>query len=123
MANNTDGKCVPNCYVRNPISGNTLSNLAGYVPDAIGTKLLSYYPAAKGARITNNLAVGGTAPAHSNEYNIRVDHNIDPTSNAYFRYSYKEEFKTGAANDWGSNPARPGNAQPNNRWGERPRLR
>lgn len=117
MASNTDGKCVPNCYVRNPIPGNILSNLAGYVPDAVGTKLLSYYPAAKGSGITNNLVVSGTAPAHSNEYNIRVDHNIDANSNAYFRYSYKEEFKTGAANDWGSNPAGPGNARPNNRWG------
>jgi hypothetical protein len=104
-------------YIRNPIPGNILSNLAGYTPDAIGAKLLSYYPAAKGTGLSNNLIVSGTAPAHSNEYNIRVDHNINSSSRAYFRYAYKEEFKTGAANDWGSDPAGPGNARPNNRWG------
>src|SRR5208337_67458 len=106
-----------NGYIRNPIQGNILSNLAGYTPDAVGAKLLSYYPTSKGSGLTNNLVVSGTAPAHSDEYNIRVDHNIDSTSNAYFRYSYKEEFKTGAAADWGSDPAGPGNARPNNRWG------
>ena len=104
-------------YIRNPIPGNNLTNLPGYTPDAIGAKLLSYYPASKISGLSNNLIVSGTAPAHSNEYNIRVDHNINPNSRAYFRYSYKEEFKTGAANDWGNNPAGPGNARPNNRWG------
>ena len=104
-------------YIRNPIQGNVLSNLAGYVPDTVGAKLLSYYPGSKGSGLTNNLVVSGTAPAHSNEYDMRVDHNINSTSNAYFHYSYKEEFKTGAAADWGSDPAGPGNARPNNRWG------
>ncbi len=106
-----------NGNIRNPIQGNILSNLAGYTPDAVGAKLLSHYPAAKGSGLTNNLVVSGTAPAHSNEYDIRVDHNINSTSNAYFHYSYKEEFKTGAAADWGNDPAGPGNARPNNRWG------
>lgn len=104
-------------FIRNPIQGNILSNLPGYSPDAVGAKLLSYYPKATGSGLTNNLVVSGTAPAHSNEYNIRVDHNINNDSRAYFRYAYKEEFKTGAANDWGDNPAGPGNARPNNRWG------
>lgn len=104
-------------YIRNPIPGNNLANLAGYSPDTIGAKLLSYYPAAKGSGLSNNLIVSGTAPAHSNEYDIRADHNINDKSRAYFHYAYKEEFKTGAAADWGSDPAGPGNARPNNRWG------
>ncbi|MGA8107792.1 MAG: carboxypeptidase-like regulatory domain-containing protein [Acidobacteriaceae bacterium] len=104
-------------YIRNPIPGNILSNLAGYQPDAIGAKLLSYYPTPKATGLSNNLIVSGTAPAHSNEYTLRVDHNINDKSRAYFRYAYKEEFKTGAAADWGDNPAGPGNARPNNRWG------
>ncbi len=58
-------------YIRNPIPGNILSNLAGYTPDPVGAKLLSYYPAAKGSGLSNNLIVSGTAPAHSNEYNVR----------------------------------------------------
>ena len=104
-------------FIRNPVAGNILSNIAGYVPDTIGAKLLSYYPAAKTSTLSNNLVVSGTAPAHSNEYNVRVDHNFNDNTRGYYRYSYKEEFKTGAAADWGSNPAGPGNARPNNRWG------
>jgi len=104
-------------YVRDPIPGNVLSNLAGYAPDPVATKLLSYYPKATGTGLSNNLIKSGSAPGHSNEYNIRVDHNITDSANAYFRYSYKEEFKSGQADLWGSDPAGPGNARPNNRWG------
>ena len=57
------------------------------------------------------------APAQWKEYNARVDHNFNANSRAYFRYAYKQEFKTGNAPDWGSDPAGPGNARPNNRWG------
>ena len=104
-------------YIRNPIQGNILANLPGYTPDAVGTKLLSYYPAAKTSSLSNNLVVSGTAPAHSNEYNIRVDHNFNANARSYFRYAYKQDYKTGAAADWGNNPAGPGNSRPNNRWG------
>jgi hypothetical protein len=105
-------------YIRNPIAGNNLANIqGGYTADTVGAKLLSYYPAAKTSGLSYNLVVSGSAPAHSNEYDIRVDHNFNSRSNAYFRYSYKEEFKTGAASDWGNDPAGPGNARPNNRWG------
>jgi len=103
-------------YIRDPIPGNILSNLSGYSPDPVGAKLASYYPKATGTGLTNNLVVSGSAPAHSNEYLVRVDHNISDRARAYFRYSYKEEFKTGTAEDWGSDPAGPGNARPNNRW-------
>lgn len=108
-------------YIRNPIPGNILSNIAGpstYTPDPVGAKLLSYYPAAKtDLPVANNLVVSGTAPADWKEYGLRVDHNIDDNTRAYFRYSYKQEYKTGAAPDWGSDPAGPGNIRPNNRWG------
>ncbi len=107
-------------FIRNPIPGNILSNIAGpstYTPDTVGAKLLSYYPTAKGSGLANNLVVSGTAPASSKEYNVRVDHNINDNARAYFRYAYKEEFKTGNAADWGDDPAGPGNIRPNNRWG------
>jgi hypothetical protein len=104
-------------FVRDPIPGNLLSNLTTYSPDTVGAKLLSYYPKATKSGLSNNLVVSGTAPGHSDESNIRVDHNINQNANFYFRYSYKAEFKQGAANDWGSDPAGPGNARPNNRWG------
>lgn len=104
-------------WVRNPVPGNVLSNLAGYTPDKVGAALLSYYPTPTGSGLTNNLIVSGSAPASSNEYTVRVDHNVNDDIRAYFRYSYKKEEKTGAADNWGSDPAGPGNQRPNNRWG------
>ena len=65
----------------------------------------------------NNLVLAGEAPTYWNEYGIRVDQNINSNTNAYFRYSYKEEAKTGTAANWGSDPAGQGNQRPNNRWG------
>jgi len=104
-------------YIRDPIPGNILSNLVGYTPDPVGAKLLSYYPCPTCTGTGNNYTVSGSAPAHSNEYSIRADQNINSVMSAYYRYSYKEEEKTGAAADWGSDPAGPGNQRPNNRWG------
>lgn len=105
-------------YIRNPIPGNILANLPGYVPDPLGAKLLSYFPAAqKPGNVANNLTLAGQEPSYWDEYGIRVDHNINDNTNAYFRYSYKEEAKTGIAANWGSDPAGQGNQRPNNRWG------
>jgi hypothetical protein len=114
---NNDGHCATTCYIRDPVPGNILSNLAGYAPDPIGAKLLSYYPKASKSGLSNNLIVSASAPATSDEYLIRTDHNISNSSRAYFRYSYKKESKTGSADNWGSDPAGPGNNRPNNRWG------
>jgi hypothetical protein len=105
-------------YIRNPIPGNILANLTGYSPDAVGAKLLSYFPAAqKPGNVANNLILAGQAPTYWNEYGIRVDQNFNPNTSGYFRYSYKQEAKTGAANNWGNDPAGQGNQRPNNRWG------
>ena len=105
-------------YIRNPIPGNILSNLSGYTPDPVGSKLLSYFPAAQiPGNVPNNLVLAGEAPTYWDEYGIRVDHNINDNTRAYFRYSYKKEAKTGAADNWGSDPAGQGNQRPNNRWG------
>jgi hypothetical protein len=105
-------------YIRNPIPGNILSNLSGYTPDPVGSKLLSYFPAAQiPGNVPNNLVLAGEAPTYWDEYGIRVDQNINDNTRAYFRYSYKKEAKTGAADNWGSDPAGQGNQRPNNRWG------
>ncbi|HEY1649839.1 MAG TPA: carboxypeptidase-like regulatory domain-containing protein [Terracidiphilus sp.] len=103
--------------IRNPIPGNVLSNLAGYVADPVGAKLLSYFPCPTCTGTGNNYTVSGAAPANSDEYNIRADQNFNSNMNGYFRYSYKNEEKTGAAAAWGADPAGPGNQRPNNRWG------
>jgi hypothetical protein len=101
--------------IRDPVAGNNITTLGPL--DAIGSKLVGFYPNPSGSGISNNFFASGTAPAHSSEYLIRVDHNINDRVRAYFRYSYKNEFKTGTPNYWGSNnEAGPGNARPNNRW-------
>ncbi|WP_158749755.1 TonB-dependent receptor [Acidobacterium sp. S8] len=101
-------------YIRDPIANNTI-NANGIDPTA--AKLLGYYPKPTGLGVANNLAATGTNPANSDEYLVRVDHNINQASRFYFRYSYKKEFKTGTPAYWGSaNPAGPGNDRPNNRW-------
>ncbi len=95
-------------YIRNPVKGNILSNIAGYAPDPVGSKLLSYYPAAqKPGDVANNLILAGEAPTYWDEYGIRVDHNINSNTNGYFRYSYKQEAKTGTADNWGIRSGRP----------------
>ncbi len=102
-------------YIRDPIPNNDLTTLGPL--DPVGAKLVSYYPNPTGSGLTQNLFVAGTAPAHSNEYLVRVDHNINDASRVYFRYSYKQEFKTGNPDFWGSSdPAGPGNGRPNNRY-------
>jgi hypothetical protein len=105
-------------FIRNPVPGNILSNIVGYAPDAVGAKLLSYFPAAqKPGNVANNLTLAGQSPTFWDEYGIRVDQNINDNTRAYFRYSYKEEAKTGIAANWGADPAGQGNQRPNNRWG------
>jgi hypothetical protein len=104
-------------YIRDPIPGNILANLAGYAPDTVGAKLLSYYPKATKDGLTNNMFASGAAAASADEYMVRVDHNFNDLTRAYFRYNYKKEFKVGDAQDWGTDPAGPGNNRPNNRWG------
>jgi hypothetical protein len=98
--------------IRDPIPGNVITGTL----DPVGAKLISYYPNPTSSGLTNNLFASGTAPAHSDEFLVRADHNISDAARLYFRYSYKKEFKTGTANDWGSDPAGPGNARPNNRY-------
>jgi Carboxypeptidase regulatory-like domain len=102
-------------YIRDPIANNDITTLGAL--DPIGAKLVGYFPSPTGSGLNNNFIASGTAPAHSNEYLIRADHNIKDSSRLYFRYSYKQEFKTGTPEFWGSNnPAGPGNARPNNRY-------
>jgi hypothetical protein len=102
-------------YIRDPISGNNIATLGAF--DPLGTKLIGYYPNPTKAGLTNNLTSTGTAPATSNEYLVRVDHNISDASRVFVRYAYKQEVETSTPEYWGaSNPAGPGNIRPNNRW-------
>ncbi len=102
-------------YIRNPVANNDITTLGSF--DPIAQKLISYYPKPNIPGISNNLFVPGTNPAHSNEYLVRIDHNISDASRFYVRYGYKEEFKTGIPDYWGTdNPAGQGVGKPNDRW-------
>jgi Carboxypeptidase regulatory-like domain len=73
-------------YIRNPVPGNILSNIAGYTPDPVGSKLLSYFPAAKTpGNVPDNLILAGEAPTYWDEYGIRVDHNFNSNTGTPIR--------------------------------------
>jgi hypothetical protein len=102
-------------YIRDPILNNNVAALGPF--DTLGAKFVSYYPTPTNAGLANNLESTGTAPATSNEYYVRVDHNISDASRLYVRYAYKPEVETSTPEYWGANdPAGPGNIRPNNRY-------
>ncbi len=102
-------------YIRDPIPNNNVASLGPL--DPIAVKLLSYYPTPTNSGLANNYFGTGASPADSDEYLIRVDHNINNASRVFVRYSYKSETKTGNPDFWGaSDPAGPGNNRPNNRY-------
>ena len=41
---NNDGQCKPTCYIRDPIPGNILSNLANYTPDPVERQAVELLP-------------------------------------------------------------------------------
>ena len=54
---------------------------------------------------------------NSDEYSGRIDHNLSDKTRLYGRFSWKREFKDESPAYWGtSNPAGPGQRNPNNRW-------
>jgi Carboxypeptidase regulatory-like domain len=108
-------------FIRDPIPGN---NLATYVSpytgrtliNSIGQTLINYYPTPSSA-LTNNWSASGLQADYSDEYSGRIDHNFSDTTRLYGRFSYKKEYKDEEAAFFGaSDPAGPGQRNPNNRW-------
>jgi hypothetical protein len=102
-------------FIRDPIAGN---NLAGRI-DSVAANIIkgNYWPAPTNGGLANNFSTAAAAPADSDEYSIRVDHNLSDVSRIYARYSHKSERKTDSPNFFGfSDPAGPGVTAPNNRW-------
>jgi hypothetical protein len=105
-------------YIRDPIAGNKLSNSAKGI-DSVAAKIVAgkYWPTPTSNGLANNFFASVPATAQSDEYSIRVDHNLSDASRIYARYSHKSEQKTNSPNFFGdSNPAGPGVYNPNNRW-------
>src|SRR5216683_2913060 len=90
-------------YIRDPIAGN---NLAGRI-DPVAAKIAAgkYWPAPTNGGLANNFFASVPASAQSDEYSIRVDHNISDLSRIFARYSHKSEQKINSPNFFGdSNP-------------------
>ena len=115
-------RAVGSGFIRDPIPGN---NLATYISpftgasliNPIGQTLINFYPTPLNGALTNNWSAIGLLADYSDEYSGRVDHNFSDKTRLYGRYSYKKEYKDEEATFFGaSNPAGPGQRNPNNRW-------
>ena len=109
-------------FIRDPIPGN---NLATYISPStgaslinpIGQTLVNFYPSPLNNSLSNNWSASGLQADYSDEYSGRIDHNFSDKTRLYGRYSYKKEYKDEEAAFFGAtNPAGPGQRNPNNRW-------
>ncbi len=108
------------CNYRDPVAGNNLAGVPGLI-NAVGAKLLTFYPKPTSSALASNYFVAAAAPTTSNEYLIRVDHNLSDATRLYFRYANKHEQKTNSPAYYdsgygGNDPGGPGNVRPNNRY-------
>ena len=100
-------------YIRDPIPGNNLSNLI----DPVSKNFIPYWPTPTNSALVNNFSNAAAAPTDSNEFTIRIDHNLSDAIHLYGRYSLKHESKQVNAPFYGANnPGGPGQHNPDNRW-------
>ncbi len=103
-------------YIRDAIAGNNVANSINGI-NAIGQTLVNYYPAPINNQLQNNWIASGLGGNNSDEVSARIDHNVSDSTRLYGRYSYKREFKDVSPAYFGaSDPAGPGQRNPNNRW-------
>ena len=105
-------------YVRTPFDGNKIpSNLI----DPVAAKLAQFYPAPNraGDPLTGANNFVGTAglPTNSDQYTIKVDHNVSEKQNFFARWSQKRQFKQLEGEFFGpSNLGGNGTLAPDNRF-------
>jgi hypothetical protein len=105
-------------YIQDPIAGNKLSNsIKGIDPIAAKIAAGKYWPTPTSSALVNNFFASASASAQSDEFSIRVDHNLSDFTRIFARYSHKSELKTNSPAFFGaSDPGGPGVTNPNNRW-------
>ena len=109
-ASTTAGQTV---QIRDPIANNNLTSLM----DPVAKAMASYFPASTNTNASNNFYGNVAVPTTSEEMDIRVDHNLSDKARLYGRYSRKWEAKVANAPLYGaSDPAGPGQVNPNNRY-------
>ncbi len=102
--------------VRERIAGNNVANATNGI-NPIGQALVNFYPTPLTSALSNNWSATGLQADYSDEYSGRIDHNFSDRTRLYGRYSYKKEYKDEEATFFGAtNPAGPGQRNPNNRW-------
>lgn len=101
-------------YIRDPLNGNIIP---AQLLDAVAGNMVKYWPVPTGNGLVNNYTAAGSAPAASDQYTIRVDHNFTDATRLFGRWSYKREYKQEQAPLFGTaDPGGPGSRNPNNRW-------
>ncbi|MGA8596393.1 MAG: TonB-dependent receptor [Bryobacteraceae bacterium] len=105
-------------YVRTPFPNNIIP---ASLLNPVAMKLLSYYPEPNlpGNPLTGANNYAGTAglPTDSDQYTIKVDHNINSKQNFFARWSQKRQFKQLEGAFFGANnPGGNGTIAPDNRF-------
>ena len=109
-------------FIRDPVPGNNLATYVspfthGTLINSIGQTLINYYPTPLSNALSNNWSASGLQADYSNEYSVRIDHNFSDSTRLYGRFSKKPNYKDEVAAFFGTtNPAGPGQRNPNNRW-------
>lgn len=115
-ANSAAGQTVE---IRDPVPGNNIAAVSG-LEDPAAKKIATYYPGPTNSNTVaqgNNFFADASVPTTSNEMTVRIDQNLTGNSRFYARYSRKWEAKVQSAPLFGaSNPAGPGQTNPNNRY-------
>ena len=103
--------------VRNPYPGNIIPTSGPGAIDALAKKFATgnYWPAPKNPGGQFNFNTTASAPTTSNEWGIRIDHNINANNRIYGQFSNKHEGKVQTPAFYGDDVAGPYVFDPNNR--------
>jgi hypothetical protein len=102
-----------NGFTRAPFAGN---RIPASLMSNVAKNLISYYPSPTNGGLANNFVASASAPASSDEWSLRIDHNFTDHVQSFARWSNKNEYKVGNPAYYGANnPGGPGLRQPNDR--------
>jgi hypothetical protein len=103
-------------YIRDPFPGNMIpAGLMDTIAKSIATG--NFWPSPTSNGLINNFTGAASAPSHSDEYSVRIDHNFTDNDRFNARWSQKYESKVNFPTYYGaSDPGGPGVTAPNNRY-------
>ena len=109
--------CSNGSVVRDPYPGNIIPTMGLGAIDALANRFATghYWPAAKNPTGQYNFNTTTSAPTTSNEWGIRIDHNINANNRIYGQFSNKHEGKVQTGAFYGDDVAGPYVFDPNNR--------